>query len=89
MKFYIDKKNNDYWNKTKNNKLNIIYCFFISINHCFVEFYKNGSLYNHKNAAFVKADGYKSFCLNNKLYGTQNDFTKESWRRFVKLQAFL
>jgi hypothetical protein len=89
MKFYIDKENNDYWNKTKYNKLNMIYCYFISINYCFVEFYKNGSLYNHKNAAFVKADGYKSFCLNGKYYGNENDFTKKSWRKFTKMQVFL
>ncbi len=26
---------------------------------------------------------------NGKYYGDQNDFTKKSWRKFVKIQAFL
>jgi hypothetical protein len=52
-------------------------------------FYKNGLKHNVKNAAFIKPDGCKEFCLNGEIYGDQSDFTKESWRRFAKLQAFL
>jgi hypothetical protein len=31
----------------------------------------------------------KPFWLNSIYYSNQNDFTERSWRRFVKLQAFL
>ena len=52
-----------------------------------VSFYKNGMPHNFKNTDYVNRNGYKTFYLNGKCYG--NNFTKESWRRFVKLQAFL
>ena len=29
------------------------------------------------------------FCLNDKFYDNSNNFTKQSWRRFVKLNTFL
>ncbi len=55
--------------------------------HC-VRFIKNGKHHNPKNAAYISKYGSKQFCLNNMSYGCKNDFTKETWRRFVKLQVF-
>ncbi len=52
-------------------------------------FYKNGMFHNAKNASNIILNRQKSFWLNNKYYGNENTFTKQSWRRFVKLQAFL
>ena len=60
--------------------------------HC-VRFIKNGKHHNPKNAAYVNSRGYKEFRLNNIYYGYANgyakDFTKLSWRKFIKLLAFL
>ncbi len=85
MKFYnYNKKYISYWDKIKDNKLDAIIYFSKSI-----WFYKNGEEHNTKNASYIKPDGYKEFCLNNNYYGDNNKFTKFSWRRFVKLQAFL
>jgi hypothetical protein len=42
-----------------------------------------------KNAAYINYNGYQQFHLNGKLYGDSYTFDKESWRKFVKLQAFL
>ena len=72
------------WNKIKDNKLTTIY-----YNGFAVRFYKNGICHNNKNAALIRFKGHKEFVLNNKLYGYHDSFTKESWRKFVKLQAFL
>ncbi len=85
MKFYKDKKIYDcyFWNKITDNYLTCIYYDVDSI-----IFYKNGFFHNNKNAAYIRFDGYKGFYLNNKCYGNENDFTKKSWRRFVKLQIF-
>ena len=84
MKFYKeDKRYYNYWSKTMRNKLTAIY-FSTS-----VWFFKNGLYHNSKNAAYIRHDGYKEFCLNNIYYGNQDKFTKQSWHRFVKLQAFL
>ena len=84
MKFYRDKHNSSYyWYKIINNKLDVIYYDIGSW------FFKNGELYNTKNASYKGNDGYKEFNLNGIIYGYEYDFTKESWRRFVKLQAFL
>jgi hypothetical protein len=86
MKFYRDIDNNiynDYWNKIYYNKLTAIHCDSIAI-----RFFKNGIKNNNKNASYISNSG-KVFWLNNKSYGYGNNFTKESWRRFVKLQAFL
>ncbi len=58
-------------------------------NSSYVEFYKNGISHNSKNADYVNYKGYKSFSLNGKNYGNQTNFTKQSWRRFVRLQTFL
>jgi hypothetical protein len=84
MKFYIDNKDYFYWNKISINKLTAVYgCLY------YIYFFKNGKSHNVKNTAYIRYNEYKEFWLNNKLYGTTNHFTKQSWRKFVKLQAFL
>jgi len=80
MKFYKCKN----LNKILDFHLNCVYC-----NYSYVQFFKNGKLHNAKNASYVTYHGMKAFNLNGNFYGKKNDFTKESWRRFVKLQAFL
>ena len=50
-----------------------------------VSFFKNGTYHNAKNAAYI-SHYYQSFYLNGTTCGKSNKFTKESWRRFVKLQ---
>ena len=87
MKFYISINSStcDYLNKIINNILTAI----ISNKSSYVEFFKNGVLHNIKNAAIIYNNQYKNFISNNKRYGSEKDFTKESWRKFVKLQVFL
>ena len=82
MKFYKDKYF-FYSNKIFNNNLSAILCKYRVI-----LFYKKGKLHNTKNAAFI-SNKYKEFHLNGNFYGYKDDFTKHSWRKFVKLQAFL
>ena len=86
MKFYKDTNSwtYDFWNKIVNNKLTATY-----INSYTSIFLKNGLINNPKNVAYIRFDGYKEFWLNGKIYGDENDFTKSSWRKFTKLQAFL
>jgi frataxin-like iron-binding protein CyaY len=84
MKFF--KYNNNRC-KIINNKLTAIYSFNHKAYH--IQFYKNGERHNSKNAAYIDYNGYKEFWLNSKKYGYEYDFTKQSWRRFVKLQFFL
>ena len=84
MKFYRDKKNNIYyWSKIEANKLTAIHSDYS------VSFFKNGKRHNSKNTACVYYFVIKEFFLNGKRYGYENDFTKKSWRKFVKIQAFL
>jgi hypothetical protein len=90
MKFYREKQDCYYWTKIRVNKLTAI---LNSKNtetyaNC-VYFFKNGRYHNAKNADYTDDNGFKDFCLNGKHYGNENLFTKETWRRFVKLQAFL
>ena len=80
MKFY----KSNFYHKIINNKLNVVYSDFYN-----VIFYKNGLPHNSKNATYIDINGCKEFCLNGKMYGFTEDFTKLSWRRFTKLQAFL
>ena len=82
MKFYKYKHSFYYWNKIINNKLTAIYC------NDSIWFLKNGKEHNYKNAAYIY-DKYKQFILNGVCCGCEGDFNKESWRRFVKMQAFL
>ncbi len=85
MKFYVeDKYNYVYWDKIKDNKITAIY-----YNGFVVRFYKNGIWHNNKNAAVIHNNGIKFFYLNDSFYGNEYDFTKKSWRRFVKLKAFI
>jgi hypothetical protein len=51
-------------------------------------FYKNGKQHNNKNASYIKYKKYKEFWLNGEFYGNKNNFTKKSWRRFVKMEIF-
>jgi hypothetical protein len=83
MKFYIDKDNHYYWDKIRENKLTAIYSSFS------VQFFKNGKFNNIKNADYININNNKIFSLNGKRYGDHNNFTKHSWRKFAKLQAFL
>jgi hypothetical protein len=85
MKFYNDKYSNIsyYWNKIMTFEIEGI------INSVGITWiFKNGVLNNTKNAS-VSDGKNKSFYLNGRFYGYGLDFTKQSWRRFVKLQAFL
>jgi hypothetical protein len=84
MKFYRDKHSWDYLYKIKKYELAVIY--FSSME---VYFFKNGKEHNSKNASYIGRFGNKEFCLNGKFYGNENDFTKQSWHKFIKLQAFL
>ncbi len=83
MKFYNDKEG-FYIKDIRVNKLNCVYCNYFDI-----IFYKNAVQHNIKNAAYIRYDGCKNFYLNGTFYGYSFSFTKKSWRRFVKLQAFL
>ena len=86
MKFYKDNKNNYYFWQIKSNNSTAIYSNY---NHMFIFFYKNGCKNNVKNASYINKYSEKDFCLNGKYYGNESHFTKKSWRKFVKLQAFL
>jgi hypothetical protein len=89
MKFYKDNRKNIkflsiYNNKIINDKLSAI----LHSQYDSIIFYKNGLRHNSKNAAYL-SDRIPDFWLNNNFYGSIEDFTKESWRKFTKLQAFL
>ena len=83
MKFYKYKRDQYYYSKISNNKLNAIYSFD------YVMFFKNGLLHNNKNAAYIADTGYKEFFINNICYGINNNFSKKSWRKFYKLYSFI
>jgi hypothetical protein len=84
MKFYRQRTGPlIFWSKIKNNYITAIYVDSIA-----VTFYKNGNIHNLKNAADIKYNGLKSFYMDNICYSYENNFTKHSWRRFVKLQVF-
>jgi hypothetical protein len=85
MKFYKYKCDFDYWNKIINKKLTCVYS-----NYNYVRFYKNGKKHNIKNfALFDFNNKYKQFFLNGINYFNEKCFTKQSWRKFVKLKVFL
>jgi hypothetical protein len=84
MKFYRDKFRWKYWHKIIDNKLTAIY-----VDKHTLSFYKNGKLHNTKNFAYyIEYNGLKEFSLNDAVFGYSKDFTKESWRRFVRMQIF-
>ena len=90
MKFYREKQEYYYWNKIRFNKLTAI----LNSKNAFssakcVFFFKNGKYHNAKNATYTDDKGHKDFYLNNVYYNNQHYFKKKSWRRFIKLQAFL
>ena len=80
MKFYIEAS----WLKIKAYNLTAIFN-----DHYNVIFYKNGEIHNNKNAAYINYSGFKEFRLNGIYYGCEEHFNKKSWRKFVKLKAFL
>ena len=49
---------------------------------------KNGSLHREYGPAIEYADGEKHWYLNNICYGKNNDFTNESWQKFIKTLIF-
>jgi hypothetical protein len=84
MKFYKADPKYNYWVNILSNKLNAIYC------NGFIRFFKNANQHNTKNAALIsKYLKVKVFYLNGQCYGTEKQFTKQSWRKFCKLKAFL
>ena len=52
------------------------------------EWYKNGLLHREDGPAKQCTNGYKSWYFNDKCYGTVDDFTNESWKRFIKTLIF-
>jgi hypothetical protein len=90
MKFYNGGKLYSvfYFNKISKFKLTAIYHFF-SLNSYHIKFFKDGNLHNSKNAAYIRHDVNKHFCLNGIYYGRENNFTKKSWLRFIKMKVFL
>ena len=93
MKFYKEKYYKSYYyNIIIGNALNAIYFderqFADKIYYDYdIVFFKNGCVHNPKNATYFR--GNKEFYLNDKIYGYERDFNKQSWRRFVKMQVFL
>ena len=85
MKFYVDKDFWNLWSKIINNKLTAI----LSDYYNDVLFYKNGLKHNVKNTSYIALNQSTPFYLNGEYYGNENTFTKSSWRKFAKLQAFL
>jgi hypothetical protein len=85
MKFYKDDDHfGCYFDKITVNKLTAIYHDYSG-----VMFFLNGKCHNAKNATYIFYDGYKEFYLDGKLYGDKRNFTKQTWRKFYKLKAFL
>jgi hypothetical protein len=85
MKFYKDKNTAYFINKIIDNKLLAV----IDTKYKTVVFYKNGKFHNNKNAAIIYNDDSLRFYLNGTFYGFNDDFFKESWRRFIKLKVFI
>ncbi len=91
MKFYKTKFFDELClRRISGNKLTAIYSC------AFIRFFKNGRFHNSKNASYIapfpmehKECGYKTFFLNGEYYGNEDDFTKKSWRRFIKMKFFL
>ena len=50
--------------------------------------FKNGKLHREEGPAVEWYNGEKEWWLNNKCYGFDNDFTNESWIKFVKTLIF-
>ena len=52
------------------------------------EWYKNGLRHRKDGPAIEYANGLRCWYLNDKCYGYDNDFTNESWYKFVKTLIF-
>jgi len=50
--------------------------------------YLNGLYHREDGPAIEYSDGNRCWYLNNKKYGYNNDFTNESWKKFVKTLIF-
>ena len=50
------------------------------------EWWLNGKTHREDGPAVESAHGGKYWWLNNNFYGANDDFTNESWIRFVKLE---
>ena len=50
--------------------------------------YKNGLRHRQDGPAIEYPSGAKRWYLNGKFYGIDNDFTNESWIKFVKTLIF-
>jgi hypothetical protein len=86
MKFYRYNINYFFHNNIIINNLTAVYLNYFGS----ISFYKNGKNHNTKNTAYIHNDNkFNGFYLNGNFYGYKDDFTKHSWRKFVKLQAFL
>jgi hypothetical protein len=85
MRFYKYNQLGNYLNIISYYKLNAIYSYQSGA----VAFFKNAKAHSYKNASYIRRDGYKEFWLNGNFNGNHNEFTKKSWRKFVKLQLFL
>ena len=51
-------------------------------------YYVNNNLHREEGPACEYANGNKRWYLNHKCYGYNNDFTDESWKKFVKTIIF-
>jgi len=49
-------------------------------------YYLNGKFHREDGPAVEWSNGDKKWFLNDKYYGSNNDYTNESWIRFVKLE---
>ena len=50
--------------------------------------YKNGKLHREDGPAVEYVNEGKRWWLNNKCYGKNNDYTVESWKKFIKTLIF-
>ena len=50
--------------------------------------YKNGKIHREDGPAREYNDGEKHWWLNDQRYGSNNDFTNESWQKFIKTIIF-
>jgi hypothetical protein len=52
------------------------------------EWFLNGEYHREDGPAVEYANDRKEWYLNGKCYGSDNDYTNESWIRLVKLELF-
>jgi len=51
-----------------------------------IVYYLNGKYHREDGPAIIFADGYKEWCLNGESYGWNDEYTNESWIRFITLR---